>query len=256
MGPRAEHFVYKDGHTITLQRGHKRGDLSWPGFERLTARSAISALGELSRDVARPLEFGITRRVVEEVDGIPGIGSHVPHRWNWYLKTSDTPSYAHSAYVDSVVVKAETVDEASMFEVTTRALDDTAEESAGQWVEWEEMYVHDTMARLPHPPGSADLVVDDYDNRNADVHIPLEHADDGTVWVHRADMVTWPPLSVQVYNHAATHHPDPADFDTFTQIQIYVNWSIWWEEATPGRAILDRTLNRLRHQGWLQALPR
>ncbi|WP_412515543.1 hypothetical protein K8Z49_26765 [Actinomadura madurae] len=247
----AEHWVYKDSKGITLERGLKRGDLSWQGFERLTARSAIGALGELSRDLARPLDFGITRRVVEEVDGIPGIGVHVPRRWNWYLTTPDTPQYAHSAYVDPVEVKAETIDEASMFEVAARALDDPDDVSTGQWVEWEEMYVHDTMAHVPQQHGPADhLVVDDYDNRNADVHIPLIRADDGTTWAHRAHMVTWPPLSMDAHNHTGTRRPDHEDFDTFIQLRIHVNWSLWWEKEAPGHAILTRTLDRLHTQGW------
>ncbi|MEO3825671.1 hypothetical protein [Actinomadura sp. B10D3] len=242
----AEHWVYKDSKGIALERGHKRGDLSWQAFERVTARSVIGALGELSRDLARPLEFGITRLVVEEIDGIPGIGGHVPARWNWYLTSPDTPSYAHSAYVDSVEAEAETIDEASMFELAARALDDPDDVSDGQWVEWQEMYVHDTMARVPLQADH--LVVDDHDNRNADVHIPLIPVDDGTLWAHRADMVTWPPFSMQAYNH--TGHLDHGDFDTFTQLIISVGWSLWWEKEAPGRAILDRALDRLQAQGW------
>lgn len=251
MTTRAEHSVYKDGRSVALTLGLHRGDLSWRDLDREGARSAVRALGGLSRDLLRPLEFGMTRHAMEEMDGFAVVSRQHPDHWNWYLRAPDTPSFAHPALVDAVMVEAETVDEASMLEMAERALDDPSGLSAGEWAEWEEMYVHDTMAHVPRPLGAADhLVVDDHDNRNLDVHIPLVRTDDGAVWVHRAHQVTWPPLSVRIVNDAAGVDFESADADAYIELRIQVNWSLWWEEAAPGRAVFDRAIDRLRRQGW------
>lgn len=255
MRTRAEHTVYNDGHTITLLQGHERGDLSWPLLGRRTARSAVSALGELSRDLMRPLEFGVTRHVVKEIEGFVGLDRSLPSPWNWYLRTPDTPSFASPGYIDPVMVEAEAIDEAGMFSVAARALDEPCAVPAGHWVDWDEMYAYDTMARVVQAPSMAGhLTVDDDDNRNLGVRIPVVRAGDGTVWVHRGGVVTWPPLTVRVTNHVPIAHPDSADFDTVIEIQIDVHWSLWWAEGTPGRILLEDALERLQAQGWTLVL--
>ncbi|MGP4008751.1 hypothetical protein [Streptomyces sp. 4N124] len=115
-----EHYIFKDSRTIVLERGFEwdsasdRNPLEW---ERVTAHCAVRALTSLCEGLIRPMTFGVTRQWVDEEFGVPLGGAGKPPRWNWFLKTPQTPPDAESAYVDEQVMETATLDERTTDEI-------------------------------------------------------------------------------------------------------------------------------------------
>lgn len=85
-----------------------------PGSARAGANhraSCCPSAGELCEGLIRPTTFGVTGNWVDEY-GWPAVGN--PPRWNWFLKTPQSPPDARSPYVDPQVMETATLDERSM----------------------------------------------------------------------------------------------------------------------------------------------
>lgn len=112
--------------------------------------------------------------------------------------------------------------------------------------------MRNTRARLPEsavPADGGDLVIDDYDNGPPNLRVPVERRQDGT-WVGSPGLGTWNPIALRVFKPGSSGHPDAVTYDEFIELDIDVHWSLWWEEGSPGRAMLDQALGRLHRRGW------
>ncbi|MEV1077106.1 hypothetical protein AB0I98_02435 [Streptomyces sp. NPDC050211] len=252
-----EHYIFKDSRAIVLERGFEwdsasdRDPLEW---ERVTAHYAVRALTSLCEGLIRPMTFGVTRQWVDEEFDVPLGGAGKPPRWNWFLKTPQSPPDAESAYVDEQVMETATLDERSMLAAVDRALDDPCTAPEGDRLAWDELRIDHTWARLPEPERhmeNGELCIDDYDNQLHRVRIPLERAH-GHIWATKATV--WYPFLLGVTNKHGTSYPDGREYDEIIELTISVNWSFWWNPG-PGRAMLDQAVNRLIRQGWRDAYP-
>ncbi|MEU9119345.1 hypothetical protein AB0C96_05700 [Streptomyces sp. NPDC048506] len=146
-----EHYVFNDSQSIVLEHGFPWDSLPCRDpieRERITAHRAVRALAELCEGLVRPMTFGVTRNWVDEY-GWPADGC--PPRWNWFLKTPQSPSDARSYYVDPQVLETGTLDERSMLTAVDRICDDPCAVPEGKRLAWAEMRVDHTWARLPEP---------------------------------------------------------------------------------------------------------
>jgi hypothetical protein len=192
-----EHYIFKDSKTIVLDRGFERD--SAPGrspveLERITAHCAVRALASLCEGLIRPMTFGVTRQWVDKEYGLLVGGDGKPPRWNWFLKTPQSPPDADSVYVDPQVMETATLDERSMLAAVDRVLDDPCTAPEGDHLAWDELRMDHTWARLPEPDRHTEndeLRIDDYDNQLHRVPIPLERAH-GHIWVTKATV--WYPF--------------------------------------------------------------
>ncbi|MGW2634141.1 hypothetical protein ACWC2K_33165 [Streptomyces chattanoogensis] len=240
-----EHYIFNDSLTVVLEHGFpwdSLPDLNPIERERMTAHHAVRALAELCEGLIRPMTFGVTRNWVDEFD-LPAGG--YPPRWNWFLRTPQSPPDARSIYVDPQVVETVTLDEQSMLTLVDRVLDDPCEAPEGVRLAWEEMRVDHTWARLPEPERhitNDELRIDDHDNKARRVLVPLEHRH-GHMWVTRPKRMVWYPFLLRVNK-----------YDDSIEMTISVNWSFWWHPGE-GRAMLDRAVDRLVRQGWFTTHP-
>lgn len=256
---RNEHWIADPGETIVMERGLRRPvgmKPSSPEWQRTTACTAVEAIGRLCAHVLKPLEFGVTRHLADEFGEAMPDPHDVPTPWNWYVRTPRTPAFAHPFYVDAQIVDAAQVDEPTMYDVVDLALTEPCDVPDGRWVAWTEMYVWDTLARVPEPDRLATdrhLVLDDYDNRHLDVRIPVTDLD-GDTWVG-ATLGVRTPFIVRL-DKGFSDRADAGDFDQFLHLDVSVNWTLWSRPATAGRRMLDQALDDLRRTGWQQTFPR
>ncbi len=251
-----EHYIFNDGQTIVLERGFQWG--SAPGrnpieLERMTAHCAVRALAELCEGLVRPMTFGVTRNWVDEYNW-PADGD--PPRWNWFLKTPQSPSDARSPYADPQVMETPTLDERAMLNAVDRVLDDSCEAPVGHRLAWAEMRIDHTWARLPEPHRhmeNDELRIDDHDNKVRGVLVPVERAN-GRRWATVPETSVWHPFLLNVYKSVGTVYSDGPEYDEFIEMTINVNWSFWWHPGE-GRTMLDQAVDRLSRQGWRSANP-
>lgn len=80
------HVIYKSGRSIALEFGCRWDPLPGPSprSERFAAQEAVWAVGELCRGLVDPLEFGVTRFVVDESDYLMADFTSRPRLWHWY----------------------------------------------------------------------------------------------------------------------------------------------------------------------------
>ncbi|MEU9482524.1 hypothetical protein AB0D83_02455 [Streptomyces decoyicus] len=135
----------------------------------------------------------MTRNRVDEY-GWPAVSN--PPRWNWFLKTPQSPPEARSPYVDPQVTETARLDERAMLAVVDRLLDDPCEAPEGRHLAWAEMLIVHTWARLSDADRHIEnntLRIDDHDNRLRLVRVPLERAD-GHMWVTAPETGEWYPF--------------------------------------------------------------
>ncbi|MFG2213077.1 hypothetical protein [Streptomyces sp. NPDC048638] len=251
-----EHYIFNDSETIVLECGLQWGsvrDRDPIDLERRTAHRAVRALAALCEGLIMPVTLDMTRNWVDAYDW-PADDS--PPRWNWFLKTPQSPPDARSMYVDPQVMETATLDEQSMLTAVDRVLDDPCEAPEGKRPAWDEMRIRHTWARLPQPDRhieNGELRIDDHDDRARRVPVPLERRN-GRIWVTVPETSVWYPFLLRVNKTFGTVHPDGAEYDEFIEMTIDVNWSFWWHPGE-GRAMLDHAVGRLFRQGWRNAEP-
>jgi hypothetical protein len=259
---RTDHFVFKSGRTIVLERGFR-----WDSeperdpieLDRRTAHCAVRGLTSLCEGLIRPMSFGVTRQWVNTEFGYPSGApgpSGKPPRWNWFVRTPQSPPSVDSAYVDPQVMAPVALNERSMLALVDRALDDPCTAPDGDHLAWDELRLDHTWARVPEPERhveDGELRIDDYDNSWPRVLMPLERAR-GDLWVTSPRLSVWHPFLLRVYKPFGTEYPDGLELDEIICMEITVNWSFWWEPGE-GRAMLDRAVDRLLRQGWRDAHP-
>ncbi|MFE0191536.1 hypothetical protein [Streptomyces sp. NPDC058989] len=251
-----EHYIFDDGRTIVLERGFQWGSASNRSpieLERMTAHCAVRALTELCEGLVRPMTFGVTRNWVDEY-GWPAEGD--PLRWNWLLKTPQSPPDACSPYADPQVMETPTLDERSMLAAVDRVLDDECDAPEGRRLAWAEMRMDHTWARLPEPDRhleNDELRIDDHDNKTRGVPVPVERAN-GRTWATVPETSVWYPFLLRVDRSTGTVYSDGLAYDEFIEMTIAVNWSFWWHPGE-GRTMLDQAVDRLSRHGWRNADP-
>ncbi|WP_326623176.1 hypothetical protein OG863_39605 [Streptomyces decoyicus] len=251
-----EHYIFQDSRTVVLECGfpwNSVPDRDPLVLERITAHRAVRALAELCEGLIRPMTFGVTGNWVDEY-GWPAVGN--PPRWNWFLKTPQSPSDARSPYVDPQVMETATLDERSMLAAVDRLLDDPCEAPEGRHLAWAEIFMGHTWARLSDADRHIEnntLRIDDHDNKVRRVRVPLERAD-GHFWVTAPETGGWYPFQLRVDKSCGTVYPDGREHDEFIELTIDVNWSFWWHSGG-GRSRLDQAVGRLLRQGWRYANP-
>lgn len=244
-------YVIYDGAGVRLML-----DLEWDSRvgvverERESAGEAVAAIAELSRDLLEPQEFGVIKRVMGEEGGVWGFVNQPLSEGYWYLNRAGREP--NPAYTNPITVDAEVVDEAAMSAVVDMLFVAPGDLAEGQWPTWDAIHVYDTQARVPPaliPAGGDHLVLDDMDNKIRDLRIPLRKRADG-VWVGIRSRGHWPPVSISICRDHICGYSD-AEFHYATIVlSITVHWSVWWEEGSPGREMLDAALGRLRRRGW------
>lgn len=251
-----EHYVFNDSQTIVLECGvqwESVPDQNPIELERTTAHRAVRALAVLCEGLIRPMTFCVTRNWVDEYSWPAGDN---PARWNWFLKTPQSPSDARPPYADPQVMETATLDERSMLAIVDRALDDPCEAGEGQRLAWAEMLVDHTWARLPEPDRhmqNDELRIDDHDNKLLRVLVPCEDVD-GRTWVTVPETSVRYPFLLAANKSFGTAYSDGHEYDEFIEITIHVNWSLWWHPGT-GRTMLEQAVDRLLRQGWRHADP-
>ncbi|MGX1811517.1 hypothetical protein ACWIGI_37820 [Nocardia sp. NPDC055321] len=238
------HYIYTSGRFIHADLEFEwdaRGGITPAECAREAARLTVAGIGELCRDFFRPLDFGLLRRVTEDSDGLWFETDSHPEPGYW--EPESVREHGDSEIVD-------TVDEATMLSVVDALFDAPCELNEGEWVSWTGMQVLDTMALLPEslvPPIGDHVVVDDADNRFRNRKVPIERRPDG-VWTGPRDSTFGPPFQLRAYPDFGSSDNDRHYLSV--GLLIYVNWSIWRNRDAPGRAMLDRGLDRLRRGGW------
>ncbi|UKY47421.1 hypothetical protein [Streptomyces inhibens] len=251
-----EHYIFNDSQTIVLECGFQWDSVTDRDpieLERMTAHRAVRALAELCEGLIEPMTLGMTRNWVDEYSW-PTDGN--PPRWNWFLKTPQSPSDACSIYVDPQVIEVATLDERSVLTAVDRILDDPCEAPEGKRLAWEEMRICHTWARLPEPDRhieNDELRIDDHDNKARRVLVPLERAN-GRTWVTVPETSVWYPFLLRVNKSFGTVYSDGLEYDEFIEMTIDVNWSFWWHPGE-GRTKLDQAVDRLLRQGWRNTNP-
>ncbi|WP_143860604.1 hypothetical protein [Nocardia cerradoensis] len=96
------------------------------------------------------------------------------------------------------------------------------------------------------------LVVDDLDNGASNLPLPLERRTTGA-WAGKYSLGFMAPFSIHVWQDEHSGFRDSDSFSTAIELRITVHWSLWWEEASPGRALLDAAIDRLHQRGWSPA---
>ncbi|MGV9414192.1 hypothetical protein ACWDOP_30200 [Nocardia sp. NPDC003693] len=137
-----------------------------------------------------------------------------------------------------------------MRSVVDAMFDAPCELNEGEWLSWTYLQVRDTLALLPEslvPVDGDHVVVDDADNRIRNRKVPIERRPDG-VWAGPRDWTFGPPFKLLAYLDICTSDSDRHCLPV--ELLIYFNWSIWGDLDAPGRAMLERGLERLRGAGW------
>ncbi len=144
------------------------------------------------------------RRAHPRLDRTPGVRAHqvrtLPHGGTLVdragtagrrtLVSEATRSRTISLYTRAQVIDVETIDESAMLAAVDALFDAQCDLSGNQWPSWEEMYVFDTVARIPDTsvPATHDhLIIDDLDNKALNLPIPLQRRTAG-VWAGRYDL--------------------------------------------------------------------
>ncbi|MEU1210531.1 hypothetical protein [Nocardia sp. NPDC005825] len=247
------HVIYKSGHAYQL-----RLELEWDlrcgttatECERAGAEQAVAAIVELTRNLIEPKEFGLTKCVRFHSDGLSLIAQQPLAEGHWYLKPPGTEPFP--AYTRAQMIDVETIDQSAMLAAVDTLFNAPCDLSDNQWPSWEEMYVFDTMARIPDTsvPATQDyLVVDDLDNKALNLPIPVQRRTSG-VWAGKYSLGFMAPFSVHVWQDEYSGFRDSDSFSTAIELRITVHWSLWWEETSPGRALLDAAIDRLHQRGW------
>ncbi|MGV9665146.1 hypothetical protein [Nocardia niigatensis] len=246
------HFIYGSGYRITLQL-----DLQWDSRsgdsavqrEREAAQHAVAAIAELSRELIDPLEFGLLKCVMHQVHGVWLVAEQPVPNCHWYLKS--TWRAADPLYTHPVVIDAETVDESAMLMLVDSMFAEPCELGVDQWPSWDEMYVYTALARVPDAVAAEAgdyLVVDDIDNKQLDVRVPLNRRANG-IWIGGHDLYRT-PIRLHVYRNDGSGLSEGNSHYASLRLMILVNWSLWWENGSPGRAMLDEALAGLDRKGW------
>ncbi|WP_067688405.1 hypothetical protein [Nocardia jejuensis] len=245
------HDIYKSGYSIELERA-----LNWTSgsgvilsqCEHEAAGHAVAAIVALSQDLLEPLEFEILQCAMSHSYGAPLPVEPDPTSGHLYLKPAaiqPNPMYVGATVVDTEVY------ESSMSEAVDTLFAMPYDLSEGQWLSWDVILVGNTLVRLPEslvPTTGDHLIVDDIDNRHRDVPMPLTRRPGGT-WVGRDGLGRWSPISLRV--HREFGNSDTDSHETTIRLDISVHWSVWWNEGSPGRDMLDRAVESLREMGWV-----
>ncbi|WP_433178228.1 hypothetical protein [Actinoallomurus sp. CA-150999] len=236
----SEHCIYADPNTVSLEFVDEDDD-GRPGWA--AARRAVLAMTELCRDLLQPLDFGLTAHFMDEY-GMYRPDDHPP-RWHWYLRRTNQPPHVRPAamYVDEESLVSDVIDESAMLHVVDQVLGRPCTAPPGCLLTWTEMYVRSARVRFPDSMRSGiedHFVVDDFDNKRRGVRVPLIEEDDA-VWIEgpRYPFLV-SPISFRVLNGGVCG----------LDLRLQVSLSVWWREETPGRALLDDALHRLRCLGW------
>jgi hypothetical protein len=246
--------IYKSGYSLEFDL-----DLEWPptpalsrlDLELRAARDAVAAVVEVFRGWVVPLEFGVALSLIEDVEGL-WLMEQFTDRY-WYLNVSGREP--EPLYGEPIVVEAATIDGPTMMALVDEVFMAPSEQSEGRWLGWSRIHVSNTLARLPDAlvPVNGDwFVVDDLDNRNRDLRIPLRRRDGGA-WVGRYELGFWPPVAVSVTRDPiACGFSDAEGHYTTIHLSVTVHWSVWWRQGSPGRATLDAAVQRLHVLGWYE----
>lgn len=251
QGEHSGYVIYNNGSCLNLKL-----DLEWDigsgatavGCERESAQHAVAAMVELCKDLIDLRDFGLIGCVLEDVDGLWFEAEHPVLEDCWCM----TGSPSGPCNADAAVV--ETYDESAMSALVDELLEYQCELPRNQWWGWKEMWAFKTLGRVPDsvaPAVGDHLIVDDWDNSYPNQHVPIHRRPDG-VW---AGVPATTPFGLQIwrgYDYGGYSETDGC-FCTYLHLMVTVNWSLWWEEGSPGRAVLDAAIERLQGRGWYLA---